>query len=42
MSILVESLKRLYTTQVIGEDKVNTLYQKGVITNDERDYILNL
>lgn len=42
MSILVESLKRLYLTQAIDKEKVYTLQNKGVITSDERDYILNL
>ena len=42
MSILVESLRRLYSTPVVGKDKIDTLFNRGVITNDERDYILNL
>ena len=39
-SILVESLKRLYSNYRITEESVNEMFNKGTITEAEVKYIL--
>ena len=41
MKVLVESLKRLYCDDKLTTEKVVDLFQKGKITEEEKDYILN-
>ena len=40
MTILVESLKRLYSDYRITKDSVEELYSKGKITEEDKRYIL--
>ena len=40
MNLLVESLKRLYDSKQITEEKINELYQKGTINERDKNYIL--
>ena len=40
MSTLVESLKRLYKSGKINQDKVLELFLNDKITSEEKDYIL--
>ena len=40
MSILVESLKRLYLNYRITEESVNEMFNKGTITEEDMKYIL--
>ena len=40
MRILVESLKRLYTSEKITFDKVLELFLNDKITSEEKDFIL--
>lgn len=43
MKVLVKSLWRLYNTaHAIDEQVVVTLYTNGVITEEEKNYILNI
>ena len=41
MSRFVESLKRLYESGKIGQEKINELAGSGKITEEEKTYILN-
>ena len=40
MNILVESLKRLYSNYRITEESVVELFNKGTITENDKNYIL--
>lgn len=40
MSILIESLKRLYLDYRITKDSVIELYEKGTISEEDKIYIL--
>ncbi len=40
MSILVESLKRLFTTQIISNEKLNEMSKNSKITKEEYNYIV--
>ena len=40
MNILVESLKRLYSNYRITEESVVELFNKGTITESDKNYIL--
>ena len=40
MSILVESLKRLYSENKVGIEKLNLMLLAGKITQEEYDYIV--
>ena len=40
MRTLVESLKRLYKSEKINQDKVLELFLNDKITSEEKDYIL--
>lgn len=40
MKPLVESLKRLYPSEIVTEQKIIELYEKGTINENEKDYIL--
>ena len=40
MTILVESLKRLYSDYRITKESVEELYSKGKITEEDKRYIL--
>jgi hypothetical protein len=40
MSILVESLKRLFTTQKISIEKLNKISKNSKITQEEYNYIV--
>lgn len=42
MRQFVESLKRLYTRNLINEQKVIELFNDKKITENEKDYILNI
>ena len=37
----VESMKRLYVNGNVSKDKINSLFFKGKITKEEKEYILN-
>lgn len=39
--LFVESVKRLYQSEKITKDKIDSLYEDGKITSEERDYILS-
>lgn len=41
MRILVESLKRLYMSEKITQDKVLELFLNDKITSEEKDFILD-
>ncbi len=41
MRILIESLKRLYKSNKISKDELGKRVEKGTITEEELDYILN-
>ena len=41
MSLLVESLKRLYVSNKVTDIKLKELIQKGTITEEEYQYIVN-
>ena len=41
MKLLVESLKRLYEDKKITKEKIFEMHLKNLITDDERDYILD-
>lgn len=40
-SIFVESMKRLYESGKINEEKIVELFESGKITKEEKLYILN-
>lgn len=40
MNILVEPLRRLYLNKRIIEESVIELYNKGTITEEDKEYIL--
>lgn len=40
MNILVEPLRRLYLNKRITEESVIELYNKGTITEEDKEYIL--
>ena len=40
MKLIVESLRRLYAAGKVTYEKINSLRCKGVITEDEMQYIL--
>lgn len=39
--LFVESIKRLYIAGKITKNKIDSLYENGKITADDRDYILS-
>lgn len=41
ISILAESVKRLYTDGMLDKDKILDLYKNGKLTIDETNYILD-
>lgn len=42
MSIIIESLKRLYADSKINKEKIENLCENGKITEEEKNYILNI
>ena len=42
MSVFIESLKRLYQSGKLNEEKIVELYVSGKITEDEKLYILDV
>ena len=42
MSIFVESLKRLYKDMKVGEKKIVELFESKKITEEEKNYILDV
>ena len=41
ISILAESVKRLYTDELLDKDKILELYKNGKLTIEETNYILD-
>ena len=41
MKQLIESLKRLYSTNKITKEKILEMYEKKKISEEEKDFILN-
>lgn len=37
---IIESFKRLYKSEKISEEKLNSLVEKDVISQDEKEYII--
>ena len=42
MSVFIESLKRLYQSGKLNEEKIVELYVSGKITEEEKLYILDV
>lgn len=42
MNQFVESLKRLYVSNMVTEEKIIELYKNGKITENEKKYILEV
>lgn len=40
MRIVIESLRRLYISNKVTEDKIIDMFLKGIITENEKTYIL--
>ena len=42
MITLIESLKRLYSKGLIGEEKLNSLVEDNIISEEYKNYIMTL
>lgn len=42
MNQFVESLRRLYQSQMVNKKKIDELFKSNKITMDEKNYILNV